>query len=69
MVTRYGDFVLYRPQFKTGTYLLWLGPFVLLLLVLYAVVRRLRAAARPAEVDSGALAEARQLLEKDEPRS
>ena len=27
MVARYGDFVLYRPQFKSNTYLLWLGPF------------------------------------------
>jgi len=31
MVARYGDFVLYRPQFKSTTYLLWLGPFLLLL--------------------------------------
>ena len=34
MVARYGDFVLYRPQVKTSTYLLWFGPFVLLLVVL-----------------------------------
>jgi cytochrome c-type biogenesis protein CcmH len=32
MVTRYGDFVLYDPPFKTLTWLLWLGPFVLLAL-------------------------------------
>lgn len=30
MVTRYGDFILYRPPFKLTTLLLWLGPFVLL---------------------------------------
>ncbi len=30
MVTRYGDFVLYDPPFKTLTWVLWLGPFVLL---------------------------------------
>jgi len=68
MVARYGDFVLYRPQFKTSTYLLWLGPFLLLVLALYFVVRRLRAGSRSAEVDSGALDEARQLLEKEESR-
>lgn len=68
MVTRYGDFVLYRPQFKTTTYLLWLGPFLLLLVVLYVVIRRLRAAGKPVDVDAGKLAEARQLLEGDEPR-
>ena len=66
MVARYGDFVLYRPQFKTSTYLLWLGPFLLLVLVLYLVVRRLRAADKPVEVDAAAMAEAKQLLEDNE---
>jgi cytochrome c-type biogenesis protein CcmH len=66
MVERYGDFVLYRPQFKSTTYLLWLGPFLLLLLVLYLLVRRLRAAKKPVEVDAAAMAEAKQLLEQKE---
>ena len=65
MVARYGDFVLYRPQFKSSTYLLWLGPFLLLVVVLFIVVRRLRAAAKPVEVDANALADAKQLLEQD----
>lgn len=30
LVSRYGDFVLYRPPLKTSTTLLWAGPFVLL---------------------------------------
>jgi len=66
MVARYGDFVLYRPQFKFNTYLLWLGPFLLLVVVLYLVVRRLRATDKPVEVDAGAMAEAKQLLEDNE---
>lgn len=37
MVTRYGDFVLYRPPFKLTTLLLWLGPLVLLLIALTIV--------------------------------
>lgn len=32
MVARYGDFVLYKPPFKAQTYILWVGPFVFLLL-------------------------------------
>lgn len=32
MVARYGDFVRYRPPLKASTILLWIGPFVLLLL-------------------------------------
>ena len=30
LVARYGDFVLYKPPFEPVTYLLWLGPFLLL---------------------------------------
>jgi cytochrome c-type biogenesis protein CcmH len=30
MVNRYGDFVLYRPPVKPTTWLLWIGPFVLM---------------------------------------
>jgi cytochrome c-type biogenesis protein CcmH len=43
MTDRYGDFVLYRPPFKTTTALLWVGPGVLLvagLVVLMLVLRR-----------------------------
>lgn len=32
LVDRYGDFVLYRPTVKPLTYVLWFGPFALLLL-------------------------------------
>lgn len=31
MVQRYGDFVLYDPPLKRSTWLLWFGPFLLLL--------------------------------------
>jgi len=31
LVTRYGDFVLYRPEVKPLTWVLWFGPFLLLL--------------------------------------
>jgi cytochrome c-type biogenesis protein CcmH len=42
MVERYGDFVLYRPQVSSLTYLLWFGPIVLLLIglvILIVIVR------------------------------
>ena len=42
MVDRYGDFVLYRPQFKSSTFLLWAGPFILVAIVLWLVIRRIR---------------------------
>jgi cytochrome c-type biogenesis protein CcmH len=43
MVDRYGDFVLYRPPVKPITWLLWIGPFVILAIgvaVLLAYLRR-----------------------------
>jgi len=67
MVERYGDFVLYRPQFKSTTYLLWLGPFLLLVGVLVLLIRRLRAPSSRPRVDEQALARARQILENKEP--
>ncbi len=30
MVVRYGDFILYKPPLTVQTFMLWLGPFVLL---------------------------------------
>lgn len=42
MVTRYGDFVLYRPPVKPTTMLLWAGPFLLLLAGLAVLVINLR---------------------------
>lgn len=38
MTARYGDFVLYRPAVKPGTWLLWFGPAVLVLLGLATLV-------------------------------
>ena len=46
MVSRYGDFVLYRPPFKATTVLLWVGPVLLMiagLAVLFFRLARRRA--------------------------
>jgi cytochrome c-type biogenesis protein CcmH len=48
MVERYGDFVLYRPPVKPITWLLWIGPFIILLIGivgLFTFLRRRNAAA------------------------
>ncbi|TBR06675.1 MAG: cytochrome c-type biogenesis protein CcmH [Rugosibacter sp.] len=42
MVARYGDFVLYRPPVKSTTWLLWGGPFILLVVGLGTLVFFLR---------------------------
>jgi len=62
MVDRYGDFVLYRPRLKSSTLLLWLGPFVLLVLVLAFVIRRMYRIQKLVPPNADALQRARQLL-------
>ena len=42
LVSRYGDFVRYRPPMKPTTWLLWLGPFLLLAAGLATLVTHLR---------------------------
>lgn len=42
LVARYGEFVLYRPKFSSKTAVLWIGPFVLLLIGLFSIVLMVR---------------------------
>lgn len=42
MVSRYGDFVLYKPPVKNQTYLLWAGPFLFLLLGLWWLIKTVK---------------------------
>jgi cytochrome c-type biogenesis protein CcmH len=55
LVARYGEFVLYRPQVESTTWLLWFGPLLILLAggaVVAAVVRK-RAVASSATSATG----------------
>ncbi|WP_407469511.1 cytochrome c-type biogenesis protein [Xanthomonas campestris pv. raphani] len=54
LVARYGEFVLYRPQVESRTWLLWFGPLLVLLLggtAVALVVRRRSVAAPTTSVD------------------
>ncbi len=65
MVARYGDFVLYRPPLKATTVLLWLGPFVLLVvaaLLMAMNIRRRRRGVMPQEWSQEQAQRARALL-------
>ncbi len=73
LVARYGDFVLYKPPVKRTTWLLWFGPFALLLFGVFVwgmILRRRgrRARAEPVvrtdgdAVDAG-VERARELLD------
>jgi cytochrome c-type biogenesis protein CcmH len=53
MVDRYGDFVLYKPPVKSNTLVLWFGPFVILLIGLWALLRHIRQDRVGVTLDSG----------------
>lgn len=42
MVARYGDFVLLKPPFEADTWILWLGPFGVVLIGAFAIAAYLR---------------------------
>jgi len=42
MVSRFTDFVLYNPPLKPGTYVLWLGPGILLIIAIFFLYRNIR---------------------------
>ena len=49
---RYGDFVLYNPPFKPGTWVLWLAPVVFGLIGIFVLARMLRSRPEVALTDS-----------------
>lgn len=68
LVQRYGDFVRYRPRFGGANLVLWIGPFVLLLIGLaagFTLARRSQRRAAQAPPPQGvAVDEARRLLDE-----
>lgn len=65
LVDRYGDFVLYRPEVKPLTWVLWFGPFFLLLLAAFALGAYLRQRKKQVpslELNEAQRARAEQLL-------
>ena len=67
MVSRYGDFVLYRPLFKPSTALLWFAPLILLAggcFVLYRIFRS-RKDINPSDASSAQREKLRKLMRDD----
>jgi cytochrome c-type biogenesis protein CcmH len=62
MVQRYGDFVRYRPPMKASTMLLWVGPFLLLLIGLTVLVMNLRKRSKLMSDDGDLSAEEQERL-------
>ena len=71
MVSRYGDFVLYRPPLKGTTLLLWFGPALFFAVGLVALIRYLRRrnlAIKDAPLTATEQAELERLLSAKDPK-
>jgi cytochrome c-type biogenesis protein CcmH len=67
LVSRYGDFVLYRPPVKPTTWLLWFGPVLLLIgaiWVLIGIIRRNQLQKDAPVLDDHQRAKAQALLQE-----
>jgi cytochrome c-type biogenesis protein CcmH len=69
MVERYGDFVLYRPRVKPETWLLWAGPFLLMIVgvvVLLVYLRRRNRAVNQDQLSEDETSRVEALLQESE---
>ncbi len=68
LVARYGDFVLLRPPFKMKTWVLWIGPFALLLIAAggVALFYRRRPAVELVALSAAERAKLDNLLKEDD---
>jgi cytochrome c-type biogenesis protein CcmH len=67
LVQRYGDFILLKPPFKTGTLLLWLAPLGVLLggaATLFVIARRRRSTESVAALSDAEQAQLQALLDR-----
>ena len=65
MIARYGDFVLYRPPLRLRTVLLWVGPFVILLIALGIFLFTIRKSRTPQPMTEVERKNAARLLDKN----
>jgi len=54
MVSRYGEFVLYKPKVETNTWLLWFGPGMILLLGFFIISRFVRKSSASSSITTTA---------------
>lgn len=72
MVERYGDFVRYRPPVKPTTYLLWVGPFILMVVGLYLLtfnLRKRKKVVKNVPLNDDEHAKLKSILNEDSPSS
>ena len=66
MISRYGDFISYKPPVRGSTYALWFGPFALLLVVVAVLIWRRKKVTPPAShLNADETARLAELLKRD----
>ncbi|MCC6373214.1 MAG: cytochrome c-type biogenesis protein CcmH, partial [Moraxellaceae bacterium] len=66
MISRYGDFISYKPPVRGSTYALWFGPFALLLVVVAVLIWRRKKVTPPAtQLNAEEAARLAELLKRD----
>ena len=71
MTDRYGEFILYKPRFNSGTLLLWLTPFLFFIIAITFLLRFSRKSDQTGEtpVSEEELKQVRALLDDEESQS
>lgn len=66
MVSRYGQFVLYKPELNASTFILWIGPFIVLIVGLFILIAFIRQQKKVVTTFSGSdKQKIKQLLDED----
>jgi cytochrome c-type biogenesis protein CcmH len=66
MISRYGDFISYKPPVRGSTYVLWFGPFALLVAVVLVLMWRRKKVTPPAtHLNADESARLAELLKRD----
>ncbi len=65
MTQRFGDFILFRPPFQSNTLVLWIGPFIILIVAVFFLIKFIRRSTDDVPLTDTDRAQAEQLLERD----
>lgn len=66
MTQRFGDFILLRPPFQNNTLALWIGPFIILIVAVFFLIKFIRRSVNDIPLTDTDRAQAEHLLKRDE---
>jgi len=66
MTQRFGDFILFRPPFQSNTLALWIGPFIILIVAVFFLIKFIRRSTDDVPLTDTDRAQAEHLLKREE---